>query len=201
MMLRQLTRRTILGAASLFALVPTLAFATPSSDEAKAFVNEFGGKLVAVLNSDTSLDRKREALLPLLRANVDVPGIARYCLGRYWRTATPEQQKLYLELFQDVLLNAVTARVGEYQNISVRLVDSVPSPAGQKVTLQISRPHQPSILMTAVIDGEPPKVVDLYGEGASMRLTQRSDYTTYLTRHGGQVQTLIDALKRQLGRP
>ncbi|MBA5727498.1 toluene transporter [Bombella sp. TMW2.1889] len=200
-MLRQLTRRTILGAASLFALVPTLAFATPSSDEAKAFVNEFGGKLVAVLNSDTSLDRKREALLPLLRANVDVPGIARYCLGRYWRTATPEQQKLYLELFQDVLLNAVTARVGEYQNISVRLVDSVPSPAGQKVTLQISRPHQPSILMTAVIDGEPPKVVDLYGEGASMRLTQRSDYTTYLTRHGGQVQTLIDALKRQLGRP
>ncbi len=201
MMLRQLTRRTILGAASLFALVPTLAFATPSSDEAKAFVNDFGGKLVAVLNSDTSLDRKREALLPLLRANVDVPGIARYCLGRYWRAATPEQQKLYLELFQDVLLNAVTARVGEYQNISVRLVDSVPSPAGQKVTLQISRPHQPSILMTAVIDGEPPKVVDLYGEGASMRLTQRSDYTTYLTRHGGQVQTLIDALKRQLGRP
>ncbi|MCQ0040816.1 MULTISPECIES: MlaC/ttg2D family ABC transporter substrate-binding protein [Acetobacteraceae] len=200
MMLRQLTRRTILGAASLFALIPTLAFATPSSDEAKAFVNDFGGKLVAVLNSDTSLAKKREALLPLLRANVDVPGIGRYCLGRYWRIATPEQQKLYLELFQDVLLNAVTARVGEYQNISVRLVDSVPSPAGQKVTLQISRPHQPPILMTAVIDGEPPKVVDLYGEGASMRLTQRSDYTTYLTRHGGQVQTLIDALKHQLGR-
>ncbi|MCX5616791.1 ABC transporter substrate-binding protein [Bombella sp. TMW 2.2559] len=200
MMLRQLTRRTILGAASLFALVPTLAFAAPSSDEAKAFVGRFGSRLVTVLNSNVPLAKKRDALLPLLRENVDVQGIGRYCLGRYWRVATPEQQKLYLELFQDVLLNAVTARMGEYQNISFRLVESVPSPAGQKVTLQISRPHQPDVLMTAVIDGEPPKVVDLYGEGASMRMTQRSDYTTYLTRHGGQVQTLINALKHQLGR-
>ncbi len=200
MMLRQLTRRTILGAASLFALIPTLAFAAPSGNEAKAFVNDFGGKLVTILNSDNSLEKKREVILPLLLANVDVQGIGRYCLGRFWRVATPEQQKLYLELFQDVLLNAVMARVGEYQNISIRLVDTVPSPAGQKVTLEISRPHQPPIMMTAVIDGEPPKVVDLYGEGASMRLTQRSDYTTYLTRHGGQVQTLIMALKHQLGR-
>ncbi len=200
MMLRQLTRRTILGAASLLALAPMLAFAAPSSEEASAFVNDFGGKLVAVMNSNTTLDKKRDALLPLLRQNVDVQGIGRYCLGRFWRQATPEQQKIYLELFEDVLLNAVTARMGEYENISFRLIDNVASPAGQKVTLQISRPNHPSVMMTAVIDGEPPKVVDLYGEGASMRMTQRSDYTAYLTRHGYKVQALIDALKHQLGR-
>lgn len=199
MMLRHLTRRTILGAASLIFLAPGLAKATPA-DDATAFVATFGGQLLNILNSHAPLTQKRDALMPLLRANVDVQGIARYCLGRYWKQATETQQKIYLALFEDVLLNAVTAQMGAYEDISFKLVNSTPSPAGQKVTLQITRPHHPAINMTAVISGTPPKVVDLFGEGASMRMTQRSDYTAYLTRNGGEVQTLINALKRQLGR-
>jgi phospholipid transport system substrate-binding protein len=41
------------------------------------------------------------------------------------------------------------------------------------------------------------KVVDVLAEGTSLRQTQRSDYTSFLDGHGGNVQTLIDALKRQ----
>jgi phospholipid transport system substrate-binding protein len=34
-------------------------------------------------------------------------------------------------------------------------------------------------------------------EGTSLRLTQRSDYTSFLSQHNGDVGALIAALKRQ----
>lgn len=194
MMLRRFTRRTILGTACLLGFVPGLASASPATD----FVTSFGGQLTHILNANISTAQKREEILPLLRKNVDIPGIGRYVLGRYWRTATPAQQQEYLSLFEDVLLYAVTAQIGHYENVSLRLVGSVPTPAGEKVSLLVSRPHQPDVTMTIVVAGTPPKVVDLYGEGASMRMTQRSDYTAYLTRNGGKVQAMIDALKHQI---
>lgn len=43
-----------------------------------------------------------------------------------------------------------------------------------------------------------PKVVDVIGEGASLRLTQRQDYSSYIARNGGNVDALISALKRQI---
>lgn len=194
MMLLHLTRRTLLGATCLLGLLPGLASASPATD----FVDSFGGQLTHVLNANMPTAQKREKILPLLRQNVDIQGIGRYVLGRYWRVATPEQQKDYLQLFERVLLYAVTAQVGNYQNVSLRLIGSVPTPAGEKVTLLISRPNQPDVNMVTVVNGTPPKVVDLYGEGASMRMTQRSDYTTFLSRNGGKVQVLIDALKHQI---
>lgn len=194
MMLRRLTRRTILGTACLLSFAPSLALATPATD----FVSSFGGQLAHILNANTSTDKKYEELLPLLRKNVDIAGIGRYVLGRYWRVATPEQQKEYLKLFERVLLNAVTNQMGHYQDVSLQLLGSVPTPAGEKVSLIVRRPHQPDITLTTMVAGTPPKVVDLYGEGASMRMTQRSDYTAFLTRNGGKVQVMIDALRHQI---
>jgi phospholipid transport system substrate-binding protein len=43
-----------------------------------------------------------------------------------------------------------------------------------------------------------PKVLDVVAEGTSLRLTQRQDYASYLTRHGESIDALIAALKRQL---
>ncbi|MXV44897.1 ABC transporter substrate-binding protein [Saccharibacter sp. 17.LH.SD] len=195
-MLRRFTRRTMLGAACLLTLLPGLASASPATD----FVSSFGGDLAHVLNSSEPVSQKREEILPLLRKNVDIQGIGRYVLGRYWRVATPAQRTRYLTLFEDVLLYAVTVRMGSYQQVSLKILGEVPSPAGTKVTVSVERPRQPSIILTTVVSGNPPKVVDLYGEGASMRMTQRSDYTAFLSRHGGQVQTLIDALSNQVAR-
>ena len=42
-----------------------------------------------------------------------------------------------------------------------------------------------------------PKIIDVIAEGMSMRLTQRSDYASFLTRNNGNVGALILALQRQ----
>jgi phospholipid transport system substrate-binding protein len=42
-----------------------------------------------------------------------------------------------------------------------------------------------------------PKIVDVIAEGTSLRLTQRSDYASFLAHNGGNIDALIDALRAQ----
>jgi phospholipid transport system substrate-binding protein len=46
--------------------------------------------------------------------------------------------------------------------------------------------------------GGQPKVVDVIAEGTSLRLTQRSEYSSVIQNHGGQVAALLAAMRSQL---
>lgn len=161
-------------------------------------MNSFGGRLAAVVNSGKSLDEKKKEVLPLLQENVDITGIGRYCLGKYWRTATPAQRDKYISLFDQVLVNTITDQIGNYQGVSFRVTTTSTTPEGERVNALIDRPGQPEVNMQLIIGGNPPKVVDMYGEGASLRMNQRGDYSSYLARHNGDVDALNAALERQL---
>ncbi|GAN55340.1 MlaC/ttg2D family ABC transporter substrate-binding protein [Tanticharoenia sakaeratensis] len=205
---RSLTRRSGMAciAAALSALIAiSLPFGSAraaTEAEARNFIDSFGGKLVAIVNSDQSLDAKKQAVLPLLQQNVDVSLIGRFCLGRYWRNATPEQQQRYLDLFDHVLVNAITDKLGDYRGVHLTVTSAAPSGTGEMVNATLTRPGQPPAEMQLLVEDSSgaPKVADMIGEGASLRLTQRQDYASYLARNGGNVDTLIAALQRQLAR-
>ncbi|MEW9274003.1 MlaC/ttg2D family ABC transporter substrate-binding protein [Gluconobacter oxydans] len=188
------SRRTVLGAVVSLAVATGGAHASTATD----FVNSFGGRLAAVVNSGKSLDEKKKEVLPLLQENVDITGIGRYCLGKYWRTATPAQRDKYISLFDQVLVNTITDQIGNYQGVSFRVTTTSTTPEGERVNALIDRPGQPEVNMQLIIGGNPPKVVDMYGEGASLRMNQRGDYSSYLARHNGDVDALNAALERQL---
>lgn len=193
-MLNVFSRRTVLGAVVSLAVATGAARASTATD----FVNSFGGRLAGVINSGKSLDEKKKEVLPLLKENVDITGIGRYCLGKYWRTATPAQRDKYISLFDQVLVNTITDQIGNYKGVSFRITSSTTTPDGERVNALIDRPDQPEVNMQLVIGGNPPKVVDMYGEGASLRMNQRGDYSSYLARHNGDVDVLIAALERQI---
>ncbi|MBF0875514.1 ABC transporter substrate-binding protein [Gluconobacter cerevisiae] len=188
------SRRTVLGAVVSLAVATGAAQASTATD----FVNSFGGRLVQVVNSHESLDQKKKEVLPLLKENVDITGIGRYCLGKYWRTATQAQRDKYISLFDQVLVNTITDQIGSYQGVSFRVTSTAAIPEGERVNALIDRPGQPEVNMQLIIGGTPPKVVDMYGEGASLRMNQRGDYSSYLARHNGDVDALNAALERQL---
>lgn len=181
------------------ALVALATGGVAHANEATGFVTGFGNKLVDIINSDKSLGEKKKEVLPLLQGNVEIDTIGKFCLGRYWRTASADQQKRYLDLFHQVLVNAVTDKIGDYRGVSFKVTGSASSPNGELVSAQIMRPGQPVAEMQLLVTpGGSPKVIDMIGEGTSLRLTQRQDYGSYLARNGGNVDTLINALQRQL---
>ena len=106
-----INRRNFLSLATLSVLFP-LSVRAQSAEKAAAFVKSTGDRLVAVVNGPGSVSDKRAAMTQILNSDVDVEGIARFCLGRYWKQATPEQQKQYLALFHEVLVTNITCQAG-----------------------------------------------------------------------------------------
>src|SRR5579875_1454534 len=109
-----LTRRTLFGLAGLaLGGAPSLVRADTTS--ATEFIRRTGDQLAQVINSSAPDATKRRELQQIVDQNVDVPGIARFALGRFWRTATPAQRQEYTRLFHEVLMNSITGKMGEYK--------------------------------------------------------------------------------------
>ena len=196
------TRRTFLALSAAAAVLASFGapLAQAQGSAAASFVNGFARDLVAIVNGPQSAVQKRAALGPVIDANVDVAKIARFCLGRYWTRATPEQQAQYTTLFHQKLLNNISGHLGDYRGVAYSLQGETAQGTNMLVGTAIVRPNAPTANVQWVVDtsGGAPKVVDVVAEGTSMRLTERSDYASYLSQHGGDVGALLSALQRQL---
>ena len=198
-----LTRRTLLalsGAAALLLATGALHPASAQSGPAEGFVRSFADDLVAIVNGPLPYAQKKAALGPVIDRNVDVAKIARFCLGRYWSSATPTQQAQYTTIFHQVLLNNIAGHLGQYKGVSYTMHGETSEGGNALVATEIVRPNAPTANVQWVVDSASgaPKVIDVVAEGTSLRLTQRSDYASFLSRNGGSIPALLTALQRQL---
>jgi phospholipid transport system substrate-binding protein len=167
--------------------------------KAGAFLQQVGDRLVAVVNSAQAAADKRRALAQIIEGAVDVDGVARFCLGRFWRLASPDQQKRYVAQFHEVLVTNISAKLGEYRGVKLTVQRGRQQDDEAIVTSIVDRPNNPPSTVDWVIETPEtaPKIVDVIAEGTSLRLTQRQDYASYLTRNNNNVDALINAMRQQ----
>jgi phospholipid transport system substrate-binding protein len=194
-----INRRHFLTLAAVAVLLPLSARAQ-GADKAAAFVKSTGDRLVAVVNGPGSPSSKRSQMTQIIDSDVDVDGIGRFCLGRYWKQATPDQQKKYLALFHEVLVTNITAKLGEYQGVTFTMGRARPQDEEAIVSTTVVRPNNAPTAVDWVIANptSSPKIIDVVAEGTSLRLTQRQDYASYLTHNNGNVDALLTAMKNQV---
>ncbi len=175
----------------------------PDPAQAATFVRQAGAELAGVVAGSTSPQDKQARLGPYLLRVVDEDGVARFCLGRYWLTATPEQRTEYLRLFRLVLLRGVVTRLGDYQAGAVKVSVNTPvqKPDGIYVPTVVEREGNKPVNITWLVtdDGGTMRIADVVAEGMSLRMTQRSDYASFMAHHDGDLGALIAALKKQVG--
>jgi len=195
---------------SMFKIVPiimmgmliftsSLAFANDGA-KAKLFIEKMGADAVSFLKDEnlSTLD-KQEKFRKLLNNNFDMNTIARFALGKNWRNASAEQQKEYLKLFNNMIVRVYSSRFNDYegQDFSVAsfrdtgkqdfLVTSyIIPPQGSKVQVDWRVRNK---------DGSM-KVIDVIIEGVSMSLTQRSDFSSVIQRDGGNINSLLNHLRK-----
>lgn len=196
-----MTRRGL--AAALLGAVALPAHAQMDTARAAAFIQAAGNELVAVINNAAlSAQARRQQVAVILRRSVDLEGVGRFVLGRFWRVATPAEQQEYLRLYEDSLVRNLAGRFGEFQGVRFELGRTQSRTEDDAlVSTTIQRPGQAAFnLDWRIADvGGQPRIVDLIAEGTSLRLTQRSEFASVITRGGGQVSALITALRQQLG--
>lgn len=197
-------RSLLLAAAAGLAAAPPGGPAQAQVDigRAAAFIQAAGEEMAATIN-DPRLDptARRQRVAAILRRTVDIEGVGRFILGRWWRQASPAEQQEYLRLFEEVIIRNLSSRFGEYQGVRFALGRSQQrTEEDALVTTVIERPGSPPFNLDWRVSevGGQPKVVDVIAEGTSLRLTTRSEYSAVIQRNGGSVGALLAAMRNQI---
>jgi len=199
----QQPRRFFLSTATV-ALIAATALTPPAeaqtAGQAAAFIRGTGTAMVQVVNSEAPDQDKAQEMARIIDQRVAVNEIARFCLGPFWRTASPAQQQEYLGLFHRVLVFNIDSKMGEYRGVTFTITHTAPGQGGQVVGTVIKRPNQPPANVDWVVQdvGGSPKIVDVIAEGTSLKITQRSDYSSFIIHNNQSIQALLNAMKRQL---
>jgi phospholipid transport system substrate-binding protein len=201
--LSNLTRRGLLGLCLCAMLPAARAKADDSATWASAFIRRVGNEIAAIIATPGSPEMRKRRMARLLDDVVDVAGAARFCLGRFWRQATAEQQQAYVGLFHAVLQRVVLAQINTEQQKDAGIQVSVERPEMRDdsiyVPTVIQRPDTPPFKVTWVVntDAASPRIIDVIAEGTSLRITIRADYASFLNRHGESIDALLQALRQQ----
>jgi phospholipid transport system substrate-binding protein len=194
-------RRSVLTAAFavlsglLAPAIPAAAAADPA-----AMISTLGSRALQVLGKGATQAQRTERFRELLREDFDVPGIARFVLGRYWNTATEEQRAEYVKLFEDYIAMAYATRLAEYTGETFKVTGSRPDADGAIVSSQIVRPGGAApVKVDWRLTGRNGvyKISDVSVDGISMAVTQRSEFASVIQHNGGQVQGLITMLREK----
>jgi phospholipid transport system substrate-binding protein len=136
-----------------------------------------------------------------LSRGFDLPLIARFVLGRYWRPATPEQRDSYVELFGQFVIKTYSRRLGGFAGGSFDIVGAEPIGKSdflvKTLLLQKSGPSFKAGWRVRLINDKH-KIVDVMVEGISMALTQRQEFAAVLKRDG--VERFLQLLSAKVGR-
>jgi len=130
-----LTAALVLLAGALAPAIPAEAAADPA-----ALISNLGSQALQVLGKDVTPAQRAARFRELLRQDFDVPGIARFVLGRYWNAATEEQRAEFVKLFEDYIALAYSTRLAEYIGETFKVTGSRPDADGAIVSSQIIRP-------------------------------------------------------------
>jgi phospholipid transport system substrate-binding protein len=179
--------------------------APPDPAEAGRFVQQAGSELATIMNSAASDDQKQQQLQAFIDRVADVDSVARFSLGRYWPVATPAQRSEFTQLFHAVLVNSVSGESHQYQHETavVTVAQAEARPDGMHVATTVARSGEQPFHVTWVVGYETggPKITDVIAEGISLRVTQRSDYVSFLQRNHGDINALIEAVQHTLRAP
>src|SRR5690242_7975962 len=108
-----LTRRQLFHFAAFLSLSfgARRAWSNDSIDWAADFIRQIGNEIADITGSGAPANERQQRLQMLVDRTADVDGAARFCLGRFWRKASPVQQGEYVNLFHKILMKVVLTHI------------------------------------------------------------------------------------------
>ena len=206
----RLARRALLVAAvaaALPLLTLRVAAAEPATAAAEALVRDLAEGAWNLLHR-TDLDQRQrlDQLVELLEAKTDVPLLSRLALGRHWQRLSAPQQARYEQLFGQVVMGSLARRLDQYVSGAGGTLDDhlrfvASQPVGKDdvlVRTKVSTQQGDVVDVDWRLRGrEQPVILDLVIEGASLLVTQRSEFATVIER--SDVDGLLAELSARAG--
>ena len=192
-------RRFVFCSLVIAAGLTTAAPRGMAQSDAVAFINQLGVQAVQVLGPNVAMPQRVQRFHQLFGSDFDLPGIAQFTLGRYWRIATPQQQQDYLGLLQDYLAQAYAGRLAQYAGEKFNATNAQQQGDATVVFSEITRNDGSKIHVEwHLVNKGGWKITDAYVAGVSMAITQRDEFASVIQQGGGQVQYLLDRIRQKV---
>lgn len=184
-------------AAALFGAVPDV---NASPAEARQVIQQLEREGLSLASPRMPIGEKEDRFRTALHRHFDLPGIARFVLGRHWSAASEPERQRFVALFEDLTTRTWARRFSDYHGDGLDILDVQPSQDGYTVQTVVRRSAGQPVPVTWRLSDTAggPKVVDIIVEGVSMAITHRSEYASVL-RSGGMAG-LLSAMQNQLAR-
>lgn len=191
-------------AVAAFALLMLVSTGTAAAGKgADDFIRTVGQQAInSLTGKDLSDDQRQARFRDILNRTFEVPLIARFTLGRFWRRISKQQRKEYIGLFEDFIVLAYTALFSNYsgESFTVGKVREV-NKSDVLVQSELALKDRRKIVVFWRVRGKSDfKIIDVIVEGVSMVITQRDEFSAIIDQNGGKIDGLLAALRKKTGK-
>ena len=184
--------------------LPIPAHASSQIEAANRLINTMVRDVENYLLADSgNISIRTENITKLLDTHFDIPGIARFSAGPYWRAANEEERITYTQSMREALIGTIARNFDQLVGLHFTILDSQAKgnrmvlvrgtfrdKAGQRppvsVGWRVVTPHP-----------APAKVLDVEIENISMLITQKQENIAIIRKNGGRFSALIQAMKKR----
>src|ERR1700685_2528960 len=76
------------------------------------FIQDLGDRAISIIaDKSATVDQRSDRFRAILSYSFDLKTIGRFVIGRNWNVATPEQQKEYMHLFEELVIKSYGDRL------------------------------------------------------------------------------------------
>ena len=155
-----------------------------------------------IVNSTASVEEKNAVFKKLFTENLDLDFIGKYVLGRYWRTATPQQKNEFINLYKEFNVKTWSKRFDEFKGKRFVFEGTSPSSNKSQIFVNTSVPMDegaPISVKWRVYErkGEL-KVIDIIIENVSLAQTARNEYTSFIAKSPDGIDGLLNNLRNKV---
>mgnify|MGYP000064752108 FL=1 len=148
-----------------------------------------------------SQNEKESQFGKLFDKNFDVPSIARFVLGKYWKQASLDQKKNFIKAFRNYIVKTYSSRFNEYSGEQLTLLnfENESNPKIFIVHTGLERDGATMIKVDWRIGKKKDSyvILDIIIEGISLAITQRSEFVSVIDQNEGSIDQLISLLKER----
>jgi len=198
-------RRTLCRGIAALTAVVLFAGSTPvaAAQSAGDFLRNVGDRAIDLLSDGSATKEQREQeFMEMLQAEFDVPRISRFIVGRYWRKASEQEQKDFIEVFSKVMaqrfLPLFDSASKDQFSIGNEREDKKPGIKFVDMSITTTDGKTANTIWRVVEENNTFKILDVVVEGASMAITLRSEYGGVIKQNSGKLEKLTALLRQKV---
>ncbi len=193
-------KNILLGIVFIFFTSSALAQDNTKLDQVKVFINEVGSQIIkSADDKKLSVAQKKAKIISVIDESIDADWIARFVLGKNYRTMSEEHKAAFTKLYRDFMINTYGPKFQSYNGKRFDVTDVTEQNGFYIAKAEfLPKDSNAAILVSFRVKERANKLVilDFIAEGISLIETQRSEFNSAISQKG--VDKFLEELKNRI---